>query len=356
MKINAKKIIKIILISLLSIVILLIFSTGILKGTNYLKHRIKSSDGIDKGMYVTLGGMEQYIHIRTENTSNPVIIYLHGGPGSSDCFVTYLFADKIDEDYTFVTWDQRGAGRTYEHNKKSDSLNKTVNFDRALSDLDELVDLMCQKFNQDKVIIMGHSYGSFLGINYVYKNPEKVARYIGIGQVVCFSDGELRSYEDALKQAEAAGDDTSEMTKAFDEYKKDVNNILKMLELRFYTEKYHQPEKKANDTWNGISSPYMGLSDLRYFLRIINPDFTIEKQKSLFDSMTQDLKQFLDYKIPVDFIQGEYDWTCAKICAEEYLEMINAPSKSFHVIEGCGHCPQYEDTENFVSELKEILK
>ncbi|MBQ5310941.1 MAG: alpha/beta fold hydrolase, partial [Oscillospiraceae bacterium] len=130
-------------------------------------------------------------------------------------FVSYLFADGIDDRYTFVCWDQRGAGRTYEHNKSIDADNDTVSLDRALADLDELVDKMCERYGQDKVIIMGHSYGSYLGARYVYDHPEKVSHYIGIGQVVDFADGEKQSYNDALTKAIAAGEDTSDMERAW---------------------------------------------------------------------------------------------------------------------------------------------
>ena len=118
--------------------------------------------------------------------SNPVIIYLHGGPGSPDSAMTYKFTNELIDDYTVVCWDQRGCGRTYVKNKDIDEKNETVTFDQALSDLDVLTGYIKDRFGKDKIIIMGHSYGSILGSTYTYEHPENVAAYIGIGQFVNF--------------------------------------------------------------------------------------------------------------------------------------------------------------------------
>lgn len=90
----------------------------------------------------------------------------------------------MTDDYTVVSWDQRGCGRTYYHNAETDPDNSTVTFEQAEEDLNALVDYVCDRFGQDKVIIMGHSYGSLLGSQYVLDYPEKVSHYIGIGQEV----------------------------------------------------------------------------------------------------------------------------------------------------------------------------
>ncbi len=354
----AKKILKIFLIALASLIILFFLVMGISRAINYSKHKIRSSDGIDKGEFITLGNMEQYIRIRSENRSSPVIIYLHGGPGSPDSYVSYVFADYLDEDYTMVFWDQRGSGRTYEHNMKTDPDNNTVSFEQSLTDLDELVDMMCERFGQDKVVIMGHSYGSLLGGNYVYRHPEKVSHYIGVGQSVYFPDGEQRSFEDAMEQAKAAGDDTSEMEAAWNEYHADMSDFKKMLPVRNYTYKYHTAPKQANQMWLGISSPYMGTADLRYFMRQMNIDGFLKLQDELMHNLAHDINmnQFTDYKLPVDLIMGQYDWTCPTVCAQEYLEKISAPEKGFHIIDGCGHSPQFDDPESFARIVKDIIK
>ena len=149
-------------------------------------------NGIDEAQYIMLGGQEQYILMRGENVNNPVIIYLHGGPSSPDGYVTYGFSDYLVDDYTVISWDQRGCGRTYIHNRNVDVNNDTASFEQALVDLDQLVDYARTRFHQDKVIILGHSYGTILGSVYSHKYPEKVDTYIGAAQVIQAPNSDFR--------------------------------------------------------------------------------------------------------------------------------------------------------------------
>ncbi|MDE7177029.1 MAG: alpha/beta hydrolase [Lachnospiraceae bacterium] len=149
------------------------------RNLNYFKHYEMIAQGVDEGTYVTLGGQEQYVLIRGMDSENPVMIYLHGGPSSPDTYVTYGFTDHLINDYTVVAWDQRGCGRTYFHNMRNDSENATASFEQAKTDLDELVDYARERFGKEKVIILGHSYGTILGSRYALEHPDKVSAYIG---------------------------------------------------------------------------------------------------------------------------------------------------------------------------------
>ena len=125
-----------------------------MRNVRYIKHYVNLFRGVDEQSYITLGGQEQYVLMTGRDVKNPVIIYLHGGPSSPDAFCTYAFADHLTEDFTFVCWDQRGCGRTYYENEDTDPSNETASFDRALEDLDELVDYARERFGQDRVIVM----------------------------------------------------------------------------------------------------------------------------------------------------------------------------------------------------------
>ncbi|MBQ5310940.1 MAG: alpha/beta hydrolase [Oscillospiraceae bacterium] len=130
---------------------------------------------------------------------------------------------------------------------------------------------------------------------------------------------------------------------------------MKMMRLRSFTGKYHTAPKAANEIWMGISSPYMGLADLRYFFRQTDTYSFFELQRGLMGSLSDSMYRYTDYQVPVDIIMGEYDWTCPTVCARDYLKQISAPSKGFHVIEGCGHSPQYDNTEAFAEIVLGIL-
>ncbi len=148
------------------------------RNVNYISHYISPKQGVDEGVYIPIGGQEQYLLIRGRNVDNPVMIWLHGGPSSPDAMVNYVFQNELVEDYTIINWEQRGCGRTYFHNKKTDPNNETVTFEQAQSDLEELVNYACARFDTEKVIIVGHSYGTMLGSRYVLNHPEKVSAYI----------------------------------------------------------------------------------------------------------------------------------------------------------------------------------
>ena len=162
------------------------------------QYRILSPQGIDEKIYVNINGQEQYVFIRGMDVNNPIILNLHGGPANPDAFFTYEFAKEIIDEFTYVSWDQRGCGRTYYKNKRIDPQNESANFEQAIKDVDELVKYLCIRLKKDKVIIMGHSYGSLLGEHYVLKYPERVERYIGIGQSVSIKDTQKMNYSEVF--------------------------------------------------------------------------------------------------------------------------------------------------------------
>lgn len=342
------------------IILLILLGVGIViigcRNFNYIDSYFNCDKGVNEGVYVTLGGQEQYLLIQGEDTTNPVIIWLHGGPSSPDTFVNYIFQKHLVEDYTIINWDQRGCGRTYFHNADEDASNETVSFEQAQTDLNDLVDYVCNRFNTEKVIIVGHSYGTMLGSQYVLNHPEKISAYIGVGQVVTI-ESDIYSYEDALEKATAMGDDTQEMEAAYHKYMED-KSLISMMDLRNYTSKYHVAEKSGNTIWGGITSPYMGIDDVRWFFKQAgNFEEYFALNEQLFDYLINaDVREYgLEYQVPVGLITGSDDWTTPSKYAEDYYNIINAPEKQFALVEGCGHSPQYDSPEEFCRVLKNML-
>lgn len=271
--------------------------------------------------------------------------------------LNYTFQKNLVSDYTIINWDQRGCGRTYFHNMSIDSANEMASFEQAQTDLNDLVDYACERFHTEQVIIVGHSYGTMLGSQYVMNYPEKVSAYIGVGQVVTI-ESDIYSYEDALEKAKALGDDTSEMEAAYRKYEKD-KSLINMMNLRNYTYKYHVAQKTANTIWSGVTSPYMGVDDVRCFFKQAG-DFEdyVSLNKQLFDYiMETDVRKYgLEYRVPVGFITGSDDWTTPEKYAQDYYQIIQAPKKQFASVQGCGHAPQYDSPEEFCNLLKNMLE
>lgn len=328
------------------------------RNVNYIKHYQMIDHGVDEAAYVTLGDQEQYVLMRGMNNENPVIIYLHGGPSSPDTYVTYGFTDYLIDDYTIVAWDQRGCGRTYFHNIESDPENTKTSYEQAQEDLDDLVDYALERFGKDTVIIMGHSYGTILGSEYALAHPEKVSAYIGVAQVVSLEKSDIYSYEDALQKAKEAGDDTSELESAFDNFQ-NGGDLTDMMKVRSLTSKYHPASVSDQATWMAVTSPYFGTDDFRWFLKQLgdmNAYFALNEQ--LFDyTFTFDAyANELTYEMPVYLISGTCDWVCPVDSVKEYAKDISAPDVRVETIEGCGHNLQYSLPEEFAKKVKDVLE
>ena len=324
----------------------------------FIKGLVNQERGICEEAYVGIGGQEQFVRIRGRDMSNPVVIHLHGGPGSPDACLGYTFMDPLLGKATFVTWDQRGCGRTYIRNRKADPENKTVTFDRALADLDALVDHVRGEFRTEKVIIEGHSYGTFLGTAYVMANPEKVAAYISIGQCTLLREGDILSCEDALYKAATKGDDTAEMRRACEEFAAEPG-FFKLIALREFTERYHKPPVAEKSMLRGALSPYFNLTDARWmFCLSSSPEKTYALNGKLLDHLLR--SSIYDfgtiYKMPVLFISGECDWVTPRVLVEQYCGAVTAPSKKLAVIPGCGHSPQADRPADVAKAIRDFLE
>ncbi len=339
------------------IIAVILFITGS-RNINYAKHDRMIQNGIDEGMFLTLGGQEQYVLMRGMNRENPVIIYLHGGPSSPDTYITYGFTDDLIDDYTVVAWDQRGCGRTYFHNLDHDPNNEKASFEQAQEDLDELVDDALARFGQDKVILLGHSYGTILGSVYARNHPEKVSAYIGAAQVVSLEKMDIYSYEDALARAKEAGDDTTALEKAYEAFQTD-NSLTNMMNLRHLTAPYHPVTVPDQTMMMAIQSPYFGVDDFRWFLKQLGDMeqyWNLNKQLFEYTLAFDAYDQSLEYEMPVYFLSGSCDWICPVDSIKAYASDILAENVRVEIIEGCGHNLQYSSPKEFAQKVKELLE
>ncbi len=351
------KILKFIVIAIAAIILVCILAIVILRGFNYAHHKIMYKDGVNETTYIDINGQKQDVMMMGVDNSNPVVIYLHGGPAGPDTIITYCFSDYLTDEYTFIGWDQRGCGRTYYRNIDKDPSNETVSFDQALEDLDALVTYACDRFGQDKVIVMGHSYGTTLGSTYAKQHPEKVQAYIGIGQLVSLEDADIYSYHDAVAKAEQAGDDTTDMDNAFKEFSANPC-IPTLLTLRGYTSKYHPVENESGQVTLAWFSPYTNMDDLKWFSKQLGDvDSFVELNKPLYDTLMtfNSYDDSLVYEVPVCFVSGADDWVCPTDKTAEYYEAITAPQKQMYVIDGCGHDAHQANPEEFGADVKEFL-
>ena len=325
------------------------------------KYRILSSSGIDEKLYININGHNQYVFIRGKDINNPIILNIHGGPANPDAFLTYEFAQAITDEFTYISWDQRGCGRTYYKNKHIDPKNESTDFVQAIRDVDELVNYLCKRFKKKKIVIMGHSYGSLLGASYVAKYPERVERYIGIGQSISIKDTQKMNYNEAaclLKDNRAKSDKLAMAYKGLQE-SFNLENLMRFQRMTLPCFIANMPDlNQTNQIKLILSSPDLAFNDIRWLVGMLNLKAHYTRNKKLLDyTLSANIYHIgNEYSVPMYFISGEYDKTCRVDLLKKYYDGIIAPNKKLVIMKACGHSPQIDEPMLFAEEVKKLLQ
>jgi len=354
-----KRILKITAIVLAVLIILPLVTIYSVRGVNAIRFNI--SDGVQERTFVTLGGIEQAIHIRGQSTENPVIIWLHGGPGLPDTFQLSAFQFQMEHDYTFVRWSQRGGERTHFRNPDA-----PISFDILLSDLDELVDYVTERFNQP-VYIVGHSWGSMLGITYASLHPEKIDGFVGVGQLISWwSEYETIAANTIIERALAAGNvNDAEQARILYE----ILSVADMAHEEFSYADFLAWEalmfRYLDFSGEGISfaldsvfSPWWGFTEKRWLISLLtDTDFNtfFERNRPLFIEVSRFVPPE-QLEIPIAFIMGSEDFVTATPLVVDYYHSVEAPSKNMFILEGAGHSPMLSQPDEFAEALSEALR
>jgi len=347
------KIIKVLLLSAIGLLIVgvtLAFVYRVhVQHVNARRFAIHSTNGVDEAMYITVGGINQWVQIRGQDRNNPALLCLHGGPGATWSPLTSLFL-PWEKEFTVVQWDQRGAGRTLE--ATGASVAPTMSVSRMAQDGIEVSEFLRGYLHKDKIILLGHSWGSLLGIHMIKQRPDLFYAYVGTGQVANMRRSMQLGYRYVLDKARAAGDKqaVTELENLgpppYDKFEK-VGVHFKWLG------KYEaESDKLAESEILGrvlFGAPNLSVADAynrdRGFFRI--PTWTLYQEL-----LNADLTSFsTDFQVPVFFFQGRDDEVTAASLAEEYLGKINAPHKEYVPFEGAGHFAVWTVPDRFSNEL-----
>lgn len=304
--------------------------------------------------YVPANGIEHYLLYYPKAAGTPVLLYLHGGPGNFESLFAYEMDQVWGDLFTHVHWDQRGAGKTLRRNGKA-CLPESV--DQMLCDLHGIILHLRQKFEVDKVVLLGHSWGTVLGSLYALKHPEYVAAYIGVGQVVSIVENERIAYRNVLGMAREAGNEKHvRMLERMGDYPpEDPELLLKLLpKLRKIQEAYD------HDTVSGFGlgemirtachSPSFQWGDFISFMRIMKVNRPLHL--GMFQFQLGDIPPH--YQMPVHYILGEADNITPLSLGKAYFDTIHAPCKTFTMIPGAGHNAMYERPEEFAAALAKV--
>lgn len=313
-------------------------------------------DGIASLERVILGDVEQTILVRAQNTDQPVLLFLHGGPGGVIIpWVDFFHTPLLEENFTIVHWDQRGAGSSY----SSDLTVEDLSPEKFIADTLELTDILRKRFGQDKIFLAGQSWGSALGFMTIAEDSSPFHAFITISERVEWNRSMTMGFNWVVEQAQANGD-------------AEILAQLKAIEpFDSFDEADLAVQRKALDFYRGGDYHTVGLWDkiLKYTFDGESPYYTMEQVNKVIPAMeltqaaiesadilsTYNLfKLFPVSDIPVHFMTGTEDHNTPGELAFEYYEALEAPAKSFTWIDGAAHMIMMDQPEAWAKALIEI--
>lgn len=287
---------------------------------------------------VRLGGVDQWILIRGSSSRNPLVLFLHGGPGMPMMYLAHAFQRPLEGEFLCVQWDQRGAGKSYDQTIPQGS----INIEQYLADAVELTNLLRRRFRQEKVFLVGHSFGSYLGALLAYRHPELYSGYLGVGQEA---------------DAEAAGpviDDFIRRTAvqrgrsdALDDLSKHGHAARETWLFKFGAE-IHGKKSWVPLLLLGLCAPEYTFRDVMSVRKGVNLVGRHMNWNAIHGPLRNDV---LEFKIPITFFLGRYDYTTPWPLAEQYFDALHAPTKRLVWFESSAHFPFLEEKEKFVREV-----
>ena len=301
---------------------------------------------ISEKIFVDINGIKQGMFMKSKDSTNPVLLFLHGGPGMPEYWLTQRYPTGLENYFTVVWWEQRGAGLSY----SADIPPETMTAEQFVNDTIAVTNYLRDRFGKEKIYLMAHSWGSYIGIQAAAREPDLYYAYIGVGQISHQIQSEQLAYQyalayykkngntDMVRKLEAAPPTlTVPLPTAYDALRdsymhgagigttRDMNSVITGIFLPSWQFREYTLSEKIN-LWRGkMFSRGFGLWD-----------------KMQITDMSQ---QVTKIKIPVYFLHGAYDYTCAYPLAKEYFEKLDAPVKGFYTFEQSAHSPMFEEPE-----------
>jgi proline iminopeptidase len=327
----------------------------------YLQHKvaqeraIRSRDGINSLEPARIGGIDQWIEVRGQNVNNPILLFIHGGPGIAFIPMAGTFQGPWEKYFTVVQWDQRGAGKTYASNDK-ELQHRTMNVAQMEQDTLDVVNYLRNRFHREKIFVLGHSWGSVLGLWLAHEHPELIYAYVGVGQVVNMQQNEDVAYRDALQQAGKTHNERAiKDLESIAPYPPPNMDLRKGLIARYWEGELLGPPPGATAFMNVrrlltdlVSAPEYSLVDDYSFVRGQSLSLKILVPQLAKVNLNQ---LGFDFRAPIFFFEGRRDPFCRPSLVWDYSQAIKAPQKEFIWFDNAGHFPFFEEKQNFANEL-----
>ncbi len=332
-----------VLVIVILIITLIVLSPGNPK--QFLaKNGNKLPNSISEKIFLDINGSKQGMFIKSKNPDNPVILYLHGG--MPVYFLTEKYPTHLEDNFTMVWWEQRNCGISY----SSGSSQNRANIDQLVDDTIELTKYLLERFNKKKIYLMGHSGGTFLGVNVIDKAPELYEAYIGIAQMSDQLSSERIAYNYILNQYKKMNN--QKMVEYFQSISLNDNNEIPETYLKKRDAAMHELGIGTMRNMKNIVTDLF-LPSIYFSEHSLTDKYHLWAGKSRF-GISQNWEKMIntnlietknEFKVPIYFFHGRYDYTCSYELAKKYFDKIKAPIKGFYTFDQSAHSPLFEEPE-----------
>ena len=315
--------------------------------------KIVNPGGIERLEKVRLGGIDQWVSIRGRDKRNPVLLLVHGGPGYVSMPMSWWFTRGWEEYFTVVQWDQRAAGKTFLSNDPA-TVARTLNRERMLADAEAMAGWIRKALGKKKIFVVGHSWGSYLGLELAKRHPGSLYAYIGVGQLTDGPENERRGWAFAMAAARRAGN--TEAIRELDAVAPYGASTRPIPLKNIYV------QRKWLDYYGGVMAYRHGNSAESDLARL-SPDYTdneiahvwdgnaFAERYLLSDVLSLDLTRTLKLACPLIIFAGRHDVNVNSELAARWFAKVEAPSKQFVWFEHSAHLPMTEEPGKFLISL-----
>jgi len=319
--------------------------------------RIVAPSGIQESYKTKIGGVDQWLNVRGQDTTNPIILFIHGGPAAPLTPDIWQFQRPIEEYFTVVNWDQRGSGKTF-NEVDPDSISDTIHISRYVDDAIEVAEYIRNRYHKNKIILMGHSWGTVIGMQVALKRPDLFYAYVGIGQVINTRENERISFDYALEQAKV-----HENASAI----KELESIVPYPGVKPITRERIIIARKWAQFYGGLSA-YRDNSKYYFNAPLLSPDYddadTSAIDKGNMFTLGRILPEFLNvdmtnihsFPIPVVMFMGRHDYTTPTMPTSTWLNNVSAPYKQGVWFENSSHMIPWEEPGKMLVSLLKFVR
>jgi proline iminopeptidase len=320
--------------------------------------KIVAPNGIEELLEIPIGGTKQWISVRGRDRGNPVLLMIHGGPASPEMPSSWFFQNSWEDYFTVVQWDQRGSGKSYNANDPK-TIQPTISAQRVIEDAGEVVQFLRKRYEKNKIFVLGHSWGSLVGVSLAHAHPEWLYAYVGTGQMINGKENERVGYANTLRAAEAAGN---------------LSAIAELKAIAPYpqTDGSVPLEKLGKERhWSVVLG---GLTYQRstydYYENLfrLSPEYTeqdvaaIDKGSALsLGALIPAILNFnysdtVRFQCPIILFEGRHDDTTPAEVAARWFKRVQAPDKKLVWFENSAHMAMVEEPGRFLVHLVQDVR